>query len=612
MSRARREQAERSGTWPMPLFRIQNPIRSVLGADREENPTRNQWIAGAVILGALGIGTYAVLEARKPSHKLPPMPPEGSIGPGQPCDLGEAYPGFIYDGVECLPTADTPPGIYIIDDCNDFIYVPGDDGPQPDYLEARISQAAAGSATGIHGVTPGAGFDPTIIVTQYLHKFWPECPWPPAPDAAERIVQLYMVLTVLVGRTIVLHGGKVLGHADFDGADEAIGDRLVAMGFAEFKPEVVSEIHLPEPPAGGGLGKQGAAATEIEMIKQKICNAPGSLTALEKIAYTNAVLSPVLDTRVKLIGKHPTYAQLSNMFSSIAHHVLLYCPADHRAPAVEIATKLTKYLWAERYNGGQIPQAPAPPQPPPNQGGGGIKPPPLPACAVEPYERLESPALPQVSWTNRKVHEFKVFEFIGKWAACNDYDLLVGVCVQVPADNPYGLLSQYIADPSIDFSLGKVRLRNGLPPALGDDGGGGAVPWNSFAAPPCWKKQLSVRVRKVTGTQVYAEIGGAASTHDITGSQAGHTVDRCPDLAVHWPISQDEIFGVQAWDGKWYPWQSIPKVELYTQGLAVFVRVTYVGVPNFAWNDDHNDARAQFSLTDPVLKIRSVATGRTP
>jgi hypothetical protein len=239
MSRSR--PSAESQVWPV--------AHSALPLLRIENPSRGQWIGAAVILSALGLGAYAWTR-RGPSGKTPDLHPEGAIGPGEPCDLGPSYPGFTFDGVECAPTAQTPPGIYVVDDCQDFIFVQGDDGPQPDYLEARIAQAAATTHAGIHGVTPGAGFDPTVIVTAFLHKFWPECPWPPAPDAAERIVQLYMVLSVLVGRTIVLHGGRVLGHSDFEGADEAIGDRLVAMGFSEFRPEVVSEIALPQGPPG--------------------------------------------------------------------------------------------------------------------------------------------------------------------------------------------------------------------------------------------------------------------------------------------------------------------------------------------------------------------------
>jgi hypothetical protein len=246
------------------------------------NPTREQWIGGALVLGVAAVATYAVVSGKPSAPALqgrPPGLPQGGAAPGA-CDLGPSYPGFAWDGVECAPSAATPPGIYVVDDCTDFIFVKGDDGPQPDDLEGRI-------ATAIQSVSeaqePGLGVsyvpnsDPTAIVTAFLTTFWPQCQWPPPPNGSQRIVQLYMALSVLVGRLIIEGGGSVLGTSSAAHVDEAIGDRLIELGFTEFHPEVVSEIELPEiiepipfhtvgtefpePPPKGGIelpGGQGA------------------------------------------------------------------------------------------------------------------------------------------------------------------------------------------------------------------------------------------------------------------------------------------------------------------------------------------------------------------
>lgn len=223
------------------------------------------------MLGTAALATYAILESRsaaqlKPGLPLPPRPlpeplpippppgaPQGAgvgQGVGTACDLGPAYPGFAWDGIECAPGETTPPGVYIVDDCSDFIYVDGDDGPQPDYLGDRILASAESvfeSQNGF-GVSYIPQTDPTTIVIEFLQTFWPQCTWPPSPDAPERIVQMFMALSVLVGRLIVDAGGNALGASTMQDVDEAVGNRLVELGFEYFTPEVVPEIDLSMAP----------------------------------------------------------------------------------------------------------------------------------------------------------------------------------------------------------------------------------------------------------------------------------------------------------------------------------------------------------------------------
>lgn len=214
---------------------------------RRFNPTRAQWVGGALAVGAAAAVTYAIVTAReanalRPGYPIPeplPLPPPGGFPQGAGvgvCNLGPSYPGFEWDGVECSPSVSTPPGIYIVDECSDFIFVPGDDGPQPSELGARIADA----------VSSGQSTDPTLVVSAFLDTFWPQCSWPPDPAAAERIVQLYMALSVMVGRMIINDGGIVLGTSDPTNVDELIGGRFTDIGYDMFRPHLVPEIELPE------------------------------------------------------------------------------------------------------------------------------------------------------------------------------------------------------------------------------------------------------------------------------------------------------------------------------------------------------------------------------
>jgi len=245
------------------------------------NPTRAQWIGGAIVVGTAAVATVAIIESRRgmqlrPGQPLRPIPvplplplplpqppdaPQGAgigEGVGTGCDLGASYPGFVWDGIECVPGPETPPGIYIVDDCSDFIFVQGDDGPQPDDLETRIV-AAAQSVSDIQGdigVSYIPETDPTQIVTDFFNTFWPQCQWPPSPQASERVVNLYMALSILVGRMVVEAGGNSLGTNSDDSiqdVDEAVGARLIELGLDLFRPELVPEIDLSVEPVGPPL-----------------------------------------------------------------------------------------------------------------------------------------------------------------------------------------------------------------------------------------------------------------------------------------------------------------------------------------------------------------------
>jgi len=240
------------------LRKVSHDLRETTRDLRESNPSTQTYVIGGLV-GVAGLATAYVLLA----DSGPPQPASGTLGqlpggegvvdPGYTpdvCGLGPSYPGFAWDGVDCVPSITTPPGIYIVDDCQDFLFVTGDDGPQPDDLEARIANAAAqsqeGGGGGILGLKSNpSDANPTDIVTSFLSAWWPQCQWPPSPDGAPRIVQMYMALSIMVGRLISDQGGNVIGANSPSMVDEAVGDLLIELGFTEFTPELVSEIPLP-------------------------------------------------------------------------------------------------------------------------------------------------------------------------------------------------------------------------------------------------------------------------------------------------------------------------------------------------------------------------------
>jgi len=261
--------------------------RRSMSRKRRNNPTNRQIaIAAAVGLGALVVG-YGISEAvsRRPAKKgksiLPPPPEGASVSDPR-------YPGFESTDSGIVPTPETPPGIYVLDDCQDFAFVPGSKSNQAKQLSRMITAAinrskslpdepqGPGLAPGIGGfATTKVLTDPIEIATKFLSMQWPDCQWPPSPDASSRIQQLFISLALLIGRRIVLGGGKVFGTSDAQSVDELVVSQIEDMGLDDYDPSIVPEIELPgiggidfdepEPPQGGlidlGDGPVGPAGS---------------------------------------------------------------------------------------------------------------------------------------------------------------------------------------------------------------------------------------------------------------------------------------------------------------------------------------------------------------
>jgi hypothetical protein len=249
---------------------------------RRVNPNAAQWLGIAgVVVGAtvIGVGVwdhfFRFPKKLRPATELPPglegggYEPEGGgyggldgdgydlpeVGQdGESCGNPTLYPGFVWQGDACVPSPLTPAGIYVTDGCDDFIFVQGDVGPQPEALDNALTIAAGGGNT-----------DPTTIVTNFLNDVWPDCSWPPANDAPARIKNMWMALSLIAGRRLIELGGRSLGATDAEASDVAIGERFRDLGLDDFDQSVVPDLEVPGVPEepeepeepggnGGGLG----------------------------------------------------------------------------------------------------------------------------------------------------------------------------------------------------------------------------------------------------------------------------------------------------------------------------------------------------------------------
>lgn len=208
---------------------------------RRRNPSALQLtLIGLGVVSAAGVG-YGVFElVRRQKAKFSTLPPPPEATP-LPSGCGRQYPGFVFDGSACVPGPTTPAGIYVNESCTDFTFVRGDTGSQPDLIEQIVVGAATSTAD---PEAPSA--DPTKLASSFLAATWPSCSWPPKGTATPRIQQLYVAMVFVIGREILIAGGRVLGTTSPDILDEQITELLEAMGLPEYDPDVVPEIDLPD------------------------------------------------------------------------------------------------------------------------------------------------------------------------------------------------------------------------------------------------------------------------------------------------------------------------------------------------------------------------------
>lgn len=255
---------------------------------RKKNPSAMK-VAGLVLLGAAGVGALvavpAVLVARhmrkmkddadaafdeeiitEPDRPIPPIPPIGSVGDGgSEVDVGaddgvplvapEKLVGFArgLDG-KPQPGPSTPPGIYFVHE-DDFVFVPGEDGAQLQWVMEKVEVEAAAAQQGDPVSSNTVG-----LTTEFFDRFWPEITMPPAADGPERVVHLYQAIAFTLTDLIVLAGGRVLGTDNMEDALTVLAAKLTGMGYPDFDPSVVPEVDPfsgddPEGPGEGTLPK---------------------------------------------------------------------------------------------------------------------------------------------------------------------------------------------------------------------------------------------------------------------------------------------------------------------------------------------------------------------
>ena len=578
--------------------------RSKRRSRKRSNPTAQQWgiaAAATVAVAAAGYGGYRYFaRRRKTDEALPGL--EGVGEPGQiTCEIGPDYPGFVtaQDGA-CVPSGTTPAGIYVDRACQDFVFVSGDDGPQVDNLELLIGAMAIQSKA-----LNAPSAEPLVASIGFLHKFWPNCTWPPTADSPPRLIHMFEALTLLIARSIIKNGGRVLGTKSDTVVDDLVADRMSQLGLPEFDLEIVPELaEWIDSDGSDGLSASdelGSEPSEIAVLKQKLCDAPGDFTAFEKIKFINEVISPLLENRIGNLGPDPSLQALDAMFSNIAFTVTQKCPVVKRLEARKLAKKFAHDLWVQRYNNGEgiVTDVPTPPPVvPPLAPVDGYQSPKLPDCLIDPFLRTQTQTSTRSWWKSYAPVEIKLFEFAGKWANCKDYDLNVGVCLQVvDSDKPYGHLSNYA--PNFPGYLDQFAIFNSE---------GSPITWTQFRSPPTYKRQIHARVKLVLGN---VEI---SQQSDTTGTPIGNQVDPCAGAPSHWPIPAVDHFNIYGSDGQYHEWRAEPQITLVKKGKAVFLQIRYTGVPAFAASEGSGQGSSVGMFFDSNLKLQvhSVTTGRTP
>lgn len=443
---------------------------------RLHNPMSRSQKIGLAVAGTVALATtgyYALRE--KPRAKRGALPSNAAkqTPDGMRCDMGPRYPGFMPEGDVCGPGPTTPPGIYVHSGCTDFAFVPGDGSEQTDLLEEMLAAAAAS----------GANTDPTHLATELLKHAWPECSWPPAASAPQRIVQLYMALGFILGRQLWNLGGTPLDATTPDEVDEAVAGRLAELGLEVFQPELVPELELPD-----------------------------------------------LDERPAVAG------------------------FDTNEPPPE---------------GGE---GPGLIEPGPKQGqivpdGGlpmpGGKPPPA-NCELTPYTTHSQKSMTPLGWWQRYYYDVSLMT---PFAPCDEYELVVGVCIKTPPGATYGLFDNVfvpgvIADEKYYKNVKYQYTKNA------------AKDYSDLRLAQIRKYALFTKL-KVEGDKTIVE-------NDNKFVELYPAIDPCPDAVDNGTNSTFDIIAHNAAGETaevfWNPRMSL---RLVAEGKTVVLRVWYSGLPFF-------------------------------
>lgn len=217
-------------------------------------------------------------------------------------------------------------------------------------------------------------------------------------------------------------------------------------------------------------------------------------------------------------------------------------------------------------------------------------------------------------WTAREAMNVEVFDFAkGANATRKDWTISIGVCITVPSNTPFGLLS--------------TTLQGGAAPAVGQFGdammafeirnlpGGGGIggnpivltDWSGFRQPLVYKAQFEGKFERGALVKITKQLVS------IAGSAMAADVDPCPNRSQSWPVPSNPAGFSVLGNGiaSWSTWDPAPRFKIIHVGPKIMLRVNYAGFPVFAQGQG---GKAPALMPTPTtafdIQVKTVADGR--
>lgn len=252
--------------------------------------------------------------------KIPkPIDLEGSVSDPAVCtDLGPSYPGFEFDPTtkSCIPGPDTPTGIYIIDSCQDFIFhsQQGMGGEVPSAQTNDLEQMAESAANAF--LAGEATADTIAMATQFFNKWWPDCQWPPAVDASDRIRNLFQFIAFQLGSMVIDKGGKAYNFDNSDALAEFLSSKFQEMGYPPINEEIIEELMgggdtMPYRAHGLGLSADCKQLTVLDLTQWIAWSRNWLVARVKSYATSQELVQYLLGTA--FIGS-PCTIDINNLF----------------------------------------------------------------------------------------------------------------------------------------------------------------------------------------------------------------------------------------------------------------------------------------------------------
>lgn len=223
-------------------------------------------------------------------------------------------------------------------------------------------------------------------------------------------------------------------------------------------------------------------------------------------------------------------------------------------------------------------------------------------------------------WTSASKIEIVLFDFAtGNYRTRRDWTLAIGVCLEARGDTPYGSLTSALeGEAPVQGSpfgdpLARFQIREAPKPGTIGGSGSAVENWDSFRSPVAFREQFQMKFER--GPMVMSQQAKAmVPTVKVTKApapKANDALDPC-DGTTHWPLpKRDAGFIVEKAAASWQAWKPEPKVQIYTSGTRVMLRITAAGLPVFADAEGAPSPALDFATTYNVT-VKLQITGMNP